>query len=143
MKRREFITLLGGAKSYLARLRESSGPAARPHWPLTYFKPSLRNVSSPVAIGTDTAIGTDVPCARIGPGGSKSSVFRDPFNSPKLQARSLRIDLRLVPRIGDCGLAGLVERFLMGRKPEILCFRHRSLPQRPAETFRHENMESH
>ena len=44
-------------------------------------------------------------------GRSKSSVFRDPFNSPKLQARSLRIDLRLAPRIGDCGLAGLVQRF--------------------------------
>lgn len=76
-----------------------------------------RNVSSPVAaMSLRRLLALTLPSAPMLPvphrtGRSKSSVFRDPFNSPKLQARSLRIDLRLAPHIGDCGLAGLVQRF--------------------------------
>jgi hypothetical protein len=44
-------------------------------------------------------------------GRSKTRVLCDPFNPSKLDARCMRIDLGLAPRIGDCGLAGLVERF--------------------------------
>src|SRR6516225_817336 len=75
-----------------------------------------RNVSSPVAAMSlrRWLLALTPPSAPMlcphRTGRSKSSVFRDPFNSPKLQARSLRIDLRLAPRIGDCGLAGLVQR---------------------------------
>ena len=59
-----------------------------------------------------------------------------PPSAPMLPVPACAAHRRLRPR-------GPGPAFLMGRKPEMLCFRHRSLPQRPAETFRHGNMESH
>ena len=48
-------------------------------------------------------------CHRHGRG--VAGVLGDPGNAAKREARRVRIQFRLMPRIGDRGLAGLVERF--------------------------------
>ena len=108
-----------------------------------------RNVSSPVAAMSlrRWLLALTPPSAPMlcphRTGRSKSSVFRDPFNSPKLQARSLRIDLRLCAAHRRLRPRGPGPAFLMGRKTRNAMFPTSVAPAAPAETFRHGNMESH
>jgi hypothetical protein len=70
-----------------------------------------RSVSSPGEIGTGAAIAADEICARIGTSGANPGSSLTQSNPSKPQPRRMRIDFGLALCIGDCGPAGLVERF--------------------------------